>query len=271
MTESDVDDDDEQWIGLRELFTEEPLVQGAATAFELSVCAGVVLRVQQDCAAFTRREGFEEAGCSGVGADAARVTGALLWDSSVVLARLFSRHHSLLLGPGARVLELGAGLGLCGLAAAAAGYQTFLTDRPEVLPLTCSCLADNAKAIEQASGKINTVQVLPLMWGDAEAAASLNPPFDCILMADCIYELESIPHLVACLLQLSSPETRILCAYDADIGRHAAYAGFDVAVASAGFAATPLDPLQVAPCASLLQPLVKPSVVLQQLRLREKS
>mmetsp|Transcript_10958 Transcript_10958/g.36344 ORF Transcript_10958/g.36344 Transcript_10958/m.36344 type:complete len:281 (+) Transcript_10958:148-990(+) len=268
-------DSDEQWMGLRELFTDEPIVPVGASTFKLEVENGAELRVEQSIATFAR-EGGAVLSCpsnsTGIGADEARLTGALLWDSSVVLARFISRQHSLLLSPGARVVELGAGLGLCGLAAAAAGYPVFLTDRREVLPLTRCSLSANMAALAMASGSSPSVQVLPLHWGDAEAAAALEPPVDCVLMADCVYELDSIPPLVACLAQLCSPETLVLCAYDVDIGRHAAYAKFKEAVAAAGFLVTLLDAQLThedgGTTALALQPLLKPSVALLRLSAR---
>jgi predicted nicotinamide N-methyase len=265
-------DSDEQWMGLRELFTEEPIVPVGASVFKLMVDNGAELRVEQSVATFAR-EGGTVLPCpyngAGIGADAARLTGALLWDSSVVLARFISKQHRLLLSPQARVVELGAGLGLCGLAAAAAGYPVILTDRREVLPHTRSSLAANMAALAVASGSSPSVQVLPLPWGDEEAAAALEPPVDCVLMADCVYELESIPLLVACLTQLCSPQTLVLCAYDVDIGRHTAYAAFKEAVAAAGFLVAPLDPqltdVDGGTTASTLQPLLKQSVALLRL------
>lgn len=265
-------DSDEQWMGLRELFTDEPIVPVGTSTFSLKVANGAELKIEPSVRTFAR-EGGPVLPCpshgAGLGADAARLTGALLWDSSVVLARYISRQHSVLLSPGARIVELGAGLGLCGLAAAAAGYPVILTDRREVLPLTRSCLAANMLALAVASGSAPRVQVLPLHWGDAEAAAALEPPVDCVLMADCVYELESIVPLVACLTQLCSAETLVLCAYDVDIGRYAAYATFKEAVTAAGFLVAPVDPrltqVDGGATGSALPPLLKPSVVFLRL------
>jgi len=259
-------DSDEAWMGLRELFTDEPIVPPCASSFELEVGNGARLRVEQSVAAFARA-GEASSADRGTGADDARVTGALLWDSSVVLARVISRQLPLL-PAGARVVELGAGLGLCGLAAAAAGFAVVLTDREEVLPLTRACYDANAAALAVSSGSAPRIEIRPLFWGDAAAAAALRPPLDCVVMADCVYELESIPPLIACLRQLCGPQTLVLSAYDVDIGRHAAYAAFEQALAAAGFSSMPLDPAAPAhESGCSLEPVLKHSIVLQQLRL----
>ena len=75
--------------------------------------------------------------------------GTTVWDASIVLAKWLERNArrgSELSRPrlaGRRVLELGAGMGLGGLAAAALGADVELTDVAEVLPL----LRRNAEAL----------------------------------------------------------------------------------------------------------------------------
>ena len=142
---------------------------------------------------FARREEASPVGAArGVGADDTRVTGALVWDASVVLASYLSAT----LGPaarqrdgepvvrlpaGAKCIELGCGLGLAGLAAAALGMDVTLTDRDEVLPLIAASVAANDVG--------RPVAVASLSWGDDDAAQALRPgssSFDCVLMADVI-------------------------------------------------------------------------------------
>lgn len=75
--------------------------------------------------------------------------GTTVWDASIILAKWMeknARKGSELSRPklvGKRVLELGAGMGLGGLAAAALGADVELTDVAEVLPL----LRQNAEAL----------------------------------------------------------------------------------------------------------------------------
>eukprot|EP00966_Prymnesium_polylepis_P302634 6991542-Prymnesium_polylepis.1 len=60
-----------------------------------------------------------------------------------------------LLPPGARCIELGCGLGLAGLAAAALGLRVLLTDRDEVMPLTQASVAAN---------RVGALETAPLSW-----------------------------------------------------------------------------------------------------------
>ena len=56
-------------------------------------------------------------------------TGAITWDGAIILSKFLSKNHDVV--EGRRVLELGAGTGLSGLAAAAAGATTVvITDLP---------------------------------------------------------------------------------------------------------------------------------------------
>ena len=141
---------------------------GDATGAGVSACAGV-----------------------GVGADVARVTGALLWDAAVVLA-----HHLIarpgLAAAGGRCVELGSGLGLAGLVAAASlGLHATLTDRAEVLPLMKRSISANADAMDRA-GREGTAAAAVLPWGCATSADRLQPPFDLVLAADVVYALSLI-------------------------------------------------------------------------------
>eukprot|EP00411_Alexandrium_monilatum_P099680 CAMPEP_0175798836 /NCGR_PEP_ID=MMETSP0097-20121207/86182_1 /TAXON_ID=311494 /ORGANISM="Alexandrium monilatum, Strain CCMP3105" /LENGTH=258 /DNA_ID=CAMNT_0017110057 /DNA_START=89 /DNA_END=863 /DNA_ORIENTATION=+ len=118
-------------------------------------------------------------------------TGAVLWGSSVRLARYISG-----LGrsqfAGRRVVELGCGTGLAGLAAAVQGAHVILTDLQEVLCQTTEAnLEANTPAL-QASGGIAKLQ--PLAWGDTVDHLEPGPPFDYVLAADIIYKPDLFEH-----------------------------------------------------------------------------
>ena len=245
--DSDGDAEGEQWLELRDLFAEEPLVPARTECYHLELGQGLApLRIQPSVRTFARqrkrRDGesigaaIGEAGGDpmGFGADAARLTGALLWDSSVVIADYLIRHHSQLLEPNSRCVELGCGLSLPGLVAARLGYRVVLTDRVEVLPLARSSAALN--------GLNQSVRIAPLCWGNAAEASAITPPkVDCLLLADTLYEEELCAPLVQTLLDLSDPTTLILLAYDTAIGRWGAYDSFWECAKSAGFKAEPLE------------------------------
>ena len=77
---------------------------------------------------------------------------------------------------GRRVLELGCGTGIAGLAAADLGAaEIVLTD------------AEIDGAIANAARHSAEIAVRTLAWGDAAALAALRPPFDLVLAADVVY------------------------------------------------------------------------------------
>ena len=80
---------------------------------------------------------------------------------------------------GLRVVECGAGTGVAGLAAAAAGAATVtLTDRS----------LDAAEAALHVNPALtDRVSLQTLEWGDAASTAALAPPFEVVLAADVIH------------------------------------------------------------------------------------
>lgn len=105
---------------------------------------------------------------------------------------------------GKRVLELGAGTGACGLAAAALGAaHVTLTDLPRLLPL----LQQNVAVNPQLASR---VVVATLIWGDDEAVTALHPPVDVVLASDCLYQAAALQPFLASLHALSGQQTLTL-------------------------------------------------------------
>lgn len=145
--------------------------------------------------------------------------GSSLWHSALPLcdwlyadARLRER------GP-RRILELGAGCGTCGIAAAlaagsAGGHTVVLTDKEEVCEHLQRNVAANAAAI-QAVG--SSVHVAPLLWRrqppeDAAArqeweAVKQHGPFDLLVACECVYELPLLAALIDTLAQAAAEHT----------------------------------------------------------------
>jgi predicted nicotinamide N-methyase len=113
---------------------------------------------------------------------------AQLWPSGVALARAISSRAL----KGARVLEIGCGLGLPSLAAARAGGRVLATDWS---PTAIELLQDNADRNGVA------LEAAVVSWTDP-AALLTRAPFDLVLAADVLYERRTVPVLAALLPRL---------------------------------------------------------------------
>lgn len=137
------------------------------------------------------------------------VTGAVVWDSGVVLAK-FLEHavdSGLLTLRAARALELGAGCGLAGCVAALLGAHVLLTDLPDRLKLLRKNVDLNVG--DDARGSARVAQ---LVWADDPHPDLLNPPLDYVLGSDVIYSEEAVDDLLLTLKHLSAPHTTIILA-----------------------------------------------------------
>lgn len=122
-----------------------------------------------------------------------------LWPSAILLARTLAARAL----RGARVLELGCGLGLPSLAAAIAGGRVLATDwAPEALEAVRANAARNDLAVE----------ALTADWRDPEPLLARGP-FDLVIAADVLYERRNVSPLTALLTALDTQ------AWIADPGR----------------------------------------------------
>lgn len=125
-----------------------------------------------------------------------------LWPAASSLVSLLDSNPSALLLPASpspsplRILEIGSGTGLVGIAAAAIlGAHVTLTDLPHVLPNLRFNADSNAHAIAPRGGSLD---VRPLGWGDHHAGDSLElSAFDVVVASDVVYH----EHLFDPLLQ----------------------------------------------------------------------
>lgn len=113
---------------------------------------------------------------------------AELWPSAIALAKVVARRE---LG-GRRVLELGCGVGLVGIAAAAGGARVTLTD-----------WAPEAIAVTEANARRNDVEVETLVvdWRAPEELVVVAP-WDLVVLADVLYEERNVAALLPLLPKL---------------------------------------------------------------------
>jgi predicted nicotinamide N-methyase len=130
---------------------------------------------------------------------------AELWASGVVLAHDMARRAL----RGARVLELGCGLGLPSIAAALAGGRVLATDWSKD---AVSATAANA-ALNEAP-----LETLQVAWAAPEAIVE-RAPWPYVIAADVLYEPRNVDQLLELLPQLVDKGGRVLIA---DPGRRPA-------------------------------------------------
>eukprot|EP01063_Lacrimia_lanifica_P035888 TRINITY_DN6964_c0_g1_i1.p3 TRINITY_DN6964_c0_g1~~TRINITY_DN6964_c0_g1_i1.p3 ORF type:complete len:217 (+),score=84.63 TRINITY_DN6964_c0_g1_i1:2173-2823(+) len=138
-----------------------------------------------------------------VGHDA---TARWVWDAATPFAKWVCKYPERVKGKTA--VEIGAGTGLVGIAAAKVGAKrVVLTDLPTELPL----LRENV----ELNGMGESMEVQVCSWGDDEHLAALGQP-DVVLVSDCLYGRESdLPAelLFKTLQALCGPHTHIYMAY----------------------------------------------------------
>ncbi|PMD44220.1 hypothetical protein L207DRAFT_508973 [Hyaloscypha variabilis F] len=122
--------------------------------------------------------------------------GGQLWPAGMVLAQQMLRYHRDALKD-ARILELGAGGGLVGLAVAMGcrvDHSIYVTDQQNMFELMGKNISLN--------GLESRVKALVLNWGEALPAEVLKEKPNVILAADCVYFEPAFPLLLSTLADL---------------------------------------------------------------------
>ncbi|KAM3196969.1 hypothetical protein ACQJBY_072573 [Aegilops geniculata] len=150
---------------------------------------------------------------------ASGVTGAVVWDSAVVLAKFLEHAADAGLLPvrGARAVDLGAGCGLVSAVAALLGARVVATDLPDRVRLLRKNLEENVCNGVVGGG---SAKVAELVWGDEyeldpELLLWLDPeaePPELVLGSDVVYSEEAVGDLLATLTRLAGPRTTVLLA-----------------------------------------------------------
>ncbi|XP_015883872.3 uncharacterized protein LOC107419629 isoform X2 [Ziziphus jujuba] len=138
------------------------------------------------------------------------VTGSVMWDSGVVLAK-FLEHavdSGTLLLHSKKIVELGSGCGMVGCIAALLGGQVILTDLPDRLRL----LRKNVEVNLSHCDLRGSATVMEFIWGDDPDPLLIQPTPDFVLGSDVIYSEGAVVDLLATLQQLCGCGTTIFLA-----------------------------------------------------------
>ncbi|KAJ2349563.1 hypothetical protein GGF43_004397, partial [Coemansia sp. RSA 2618] len=136
-------------------------------------------------------------------------TGAVVWNSSVVLSEFLARHWSSWALSDVNAVELGAGCGLVGIAMHQLGTRrVVLTDQPRMLRLLTRN-ADHNRVAQSGRRRAGVAQgellVAEYVWGrPAEDARVLALPVDVVVVSDCVYHESVAPLLVQSLVDVCS-------------------------------------------------------------------
>jgi predicted nicotinamide N-methyase len=110
-------------------------------------------------------------------------TGAVVWPAAHVLVKYLEKRFGRQGMRGSRVIDIGSGTGFAGIAAAALGGDVVLTDQLCVKDLILSNIEEYNSHSAQIDSE-GTVTFAEYNWD--EPAESLNPPFDIVLVSDCV-------------------------------------------------------------------------------------
>ncbi|KAF6263186.1 putative methyltransferase-domain-containing protein [Scenedesmus sp. NREL 46B-D3] len=124
-------------------------------------------------------------------------TGTLIWAAGVRLSQHIVKNRTQEL-KGARVLDLGSGTGIVGIAAACLGAHVMLTDTRDILPQIMENVHQNGALVEAAGGSA-TVQELDWNQPDDEV---LDQDYDWVFGSDVTYTEEALLPLAKLLRQL---------------------------------------------------------------------
>eukprot|EP00746_Dinoflagellata_sp_MGD_P116987 gnl/MRDRNA2_/MRDRNA2_52796_c0_seq1.p1 gnl/MRDRNA2_/MRDRNA2_52796_c0~~gnl/MRDRNA2_/MRDRNA2_52796_c0_seq1.p1 ORF type:complete len:277 (+),score=62.90 gnl/MRDRNA2_/MRDRNA2_52796_c0_seq1:91-921(+) len=123
---------------------------------------------------------------------------SIVWSGGDAFARAL---HQLADWTGKRILELGSGTGVAGLAAALSGAKVTVTDLHDALPLLQRNVERNSVAIHQQSG---TAVAYSLDWRD-DLNFMTEEPWDLVLCSDLIWHKEHCEPLTRWLVKIQVP------------------------------------------------------------------
>lgn len=112
--------------------------------------------------------------------------GGTVWDASLCLA-CYLAHDAIKLVKSRRVLEIGAGCGLPGLAGCMLGADVSITDKPQLQSLLQENIAMNCNPLSSDADAYGRCEAAVLEFGQnltKRLPAHLRPPYDVVLASD---------------------------------------------------------------------------------------
>lgn len=143
--------------------------------------------------------------------------GHCVWDAALLLADYLQaiNNHNTGGFRGARAVELGAGVGLVGMALAALGAEVVLTDQAYALPL----LRRNVQVNFTDRKQLKAPAVEPCQWGEPIEGETLRRwaterAVDVVVFSDVLYHAEASLLLASTLKELASDRTRVVFSFE---------------------------------------------------------
>eukprot|EP00941_MAST-03F_sp_MAST-3F-sp1_P003831 g3831.t1 len=124
--------------------------------------------------------------------------GDYIWPASSLLQSAFEKEYSTL--ENKRILELGSGTGVLGLALAAGGAHITMTDLPE----NCALIRENVNRNISLSKHIDVQELLWHVRKSVDTTVESESGYDYIIAADCIYSPEVALLLFSALFRAAS-------------------------------------------------------------------
>jgi len=137
--------------------------------------------------------------------------GDFIWHASLVLLHYLQKPKQAQALKGARVLELGSGLGHCGHGLARLGAHITCTEQAKCVPTLESTLKKLDREQGPATENGGSLRVVELSWGEegwaSSALATEEQPFDFIISAELVFLEELHELLLWTFLKAMGPET----------------------------------------------------------------
>ncbi len=154
--------------------------------------------------------------------------GAVVWEASVIFAKYLEHSSDKGLSPanlkGKRVIELGCGPGLGGLALMLAGCEVVFTDlncvideltNKNVERVYRNLMSQGANGLDLVKPKLH-----PLDWTDKSGIATIKcvakcyEGFDIVLLCDCVFSELLVPDLVRSISEACGPRAVVYCVHE---------------------------------------------------------